>query len=181
MNASVSVTFEPKINTRDFLARAVSAGLKSVVDHIKPIAQGNITSTSMRGNRLKSGIVAQLLSPTSAEVRATNIASRLTEKGGQVRPVKMKWLAIPVNPTAKSIGQYGYGPRAAGRDLFFVLLNKPGTALLAAKGAGKKLDVWYILKKVTNHPARPFLGTALRSSISSIPQWFVEGAQRVVA
>jgi len=181
MNASVSVTFEPKINTRDFLARAVSAGLKNVVDHIKPIAQGNITSTSMRGNRLKSGIVAQLLSPTSAEVRATNIASRLTEKGGQVRPVKMQWLAIPVKPAAKEIGKYGYGPRAAGVDLFFVKLKKkPGTALLATSAGKGKLDVWYILKKVTNHTARPFLGPALKSSLGSIPGWFVEGANRAV-
>ena len=181
MNASVSVQFTPQKNVRGMVGAWVQSGLKNVVDNIKTVAQGNITSTSFRGNQLRSGIVAQLLSPNSAEVRGTYIASKLTELGGQVRPVKMQWLAIPVKPAAKEIGKYGYGPRAAGVDLFFVKLKKkPGTALLATSAGKGKLDVWYILKKVTNHTARPFLGPALKSSLGSIPGWFVEGANRAV-
>lgn len=181
MNASVSVTYTPQKNARGMVGAWVQSGLKNVVDNIKEVARGNITSQSYRGNQLRSGIVAQLLSPYSAEVRGTYIASKLTELGGQIRPVKMQWLAIPVKPAAKEIGKYGYGPRAVGVDLFFVKLKKPGTALLAAKGSAKgKLDVWYILKKVTNHTARPFLGPALKSSLGSIPGWFVEGANRAV-
>lgn len=162
------------------VGRAVELGIKNVADHVKDVAIGNVTSTSFRGDKLRSGIVSQMTSNHSAEVRATWIGSRLTERGGTVRPVKMQWLAIPVNPAAKNIGQYGYGPRAIG-DLFFVKSKLPGTALLAKKSSSKgRLDVWYILKKATNHTARPYLSPALKSSIPNMVQWFKEGAAREV-
>jgi len=78
------------------------------------------------------------------------------EYGGIIRPVRRKWLAIPlpIARTAAGVSRY-QTPRDVPGLRF--MLSKRGNALLV----DKKGVPWYVLKKSVSIPKRPYLLPAL--------------------
>ena len=78
------------------------------------------------------------------------------EYGGIIRPVRRKWLAIPlpIARTAAGVSRY-QTPRDVPGLRF--MLSKRGNALLV----DKKGVPWYVLKKSVTIPKRPYLLPAL--------------------
>lgn len=182
MNATFSVQIDTS-KVKGLIASACRAGLKNAVGELKEAVKANVKSTgdnlSQRG-RIRNGIIGQLRSDTVGEVEATFIGSRLRELGGTVRPVRMKWLAVPQNIEARTLSRHGFGPRAASQPLFFMLnRKKPGQAFLVNKNSPKgHLDIWYLLLKKAVHKEKPYMRPALEASKPAIPGWFATGAKQ---
>lgn len=82
-----------------------------------------------------------------ALVLADKEGVRLRWKGGIVRPVNAKRLAIPLKPEVQ-----GVNPREGTiADLFVVASKKAGRAVLAGKGAGGKVRAYWLLLSSTTH------------------------------
>lgn len=81
--------------------------------------------------------------------------AQLQERGGIVRPVKKKWLAIPVGPALTAAGVPRYpGPRSV-KGLEFRPVS-PTLALLVMPSTkeGAESVIWYVLKKQVVVPPR---------------------------
>ena len=82
-----------------------------------------------------------------ALVSADKEGVRLHWRGGIVRPVNARRLAIPLRPEVQ-----GVNPREGTiRDLFVIASKKAGRAVLAGKGAGGKVRAYWLLLSSTTH------------------------------
>jgi phage gpG-like protein len=87
--------------------------------------------------------------------------ANIHEKGGIIRPVKGKYLAIPlpIARTASGVSRYP-SPRNVPVPLAFAQSLKGQPLLVESKGknAGRP---WYVLRTSVRMPARPYLAPAL--------------------
>ena len=91
--------------------------------------------------------------------------ARIQEKGGTVRPVRAKWLTIPL-PPAKTGKGVQRGPARSFDDLFFYKSRK-GNALLGRRLTSGQIENFFLLKKRVKLKAR--LGFAETWERDSIP------------
>lgn len=111
---------------------------------------------------LDTGLLMASLSATfdgdTLTLRANGPGAAVHNFGAAIRPVKGKYLAIPVTREARK----ATGPRAFPRKLFFVPRKSgPGGSLAEAVEKGKQkgqLLVHYLLRDHVDVPAREFLG-----------------------
>ena len=82
-----------------------------------------------------------------AIVSADKEGVRLHWRGGVVRPVNARRLAIPLRPEVQ-----GVNPREGRiRDLFVIASRKAGRAVLAGKGPGGTVRAYWLLLASTTH------------------------------
>jgi len=84
------------------------------------------------------------------------------EKGGVIRPVNGKYLAIPlpIARTAAGVSRYK-SPRDVPIKLAFSQ-SRTGQPLLVESGGKNAGRPWYVLRRQVVMPARPYLAPALR-------------------
>ena len=133
------------------------------------------------GLHRRTGRLANSVSASTRELGATGIEyelraggdrggvdvryAQLQEKGGTVRPLTGKWLAIPVGPARTAAGVPRYRSARDVPDLHSIELYAGRKAMLAKRlGRGKsaRLEPWFILVRSVTVPARPFIGPAMR-------------------
>lgn len=170
----------------DLGERLYRAGIRAAL-HMEGLAKDNATTRPQaRSGTLRRSIRAvaerqglRLTVGVEAGSERINYA-RLQEEGGTVRPVRGRFLVIPLPPALTGAGVPRYsGPRAAG-DLRFVPIRGGQAGLLVrTKGAGEAL---YLLVREARIPATRFLGRAmddgaprLRDEASAAVRATVEG------
>lgn len=140
---------------------------KVVLDRFRPFSDNkNDTNTlqsrtSMLRKSLGHRIEGETLSDLSLSVYSSGIKyARIQEYGGEVRPIKAKWLTIPLDAAlgARGIPKRS-GPRAYDDGFFFT--SKKGSLIFAVskvvgRGKNKRTDIvpLYVLKKSVTIPAR---------------------------
>lgn len=143
-------------------------------------AKRNATTTlSARSGRLRSSIMAVVttgstdftLTLSAGARQGANVRyAKIHEVGGVVRPIKAKYLAIPVGParTAAGVSRYA-SPRDAPVELRFVQSLKGQPLLVEQRGKKGRVIVWYVLRRSVTIPARPYLQPALIEGTNPVP------------
>lgn len=92
------------------------------------------------------------------------IYARIHELGGTIRPVKRKFLAIPLPParTAAGVARYKTPRDVPGLAL---VQSLKGQYLLVKSDTG---EPWYVLRKRVDIPARPYLRPALEEASAEL-------------
>lgn len=106
--------------------------------------------------------------------------ARIQEEGGTVRPVRGRFLAIPLPPALTGAGVPRFsGPRAAGDLRFIPIRGGQAGLLVRSRGAEEAL---YLLVREARIPATRYLGRAmedgaplLRDGVSAAVRAAVEG------
>lgn len=88
----------------------------------------------------------------SMTVGTTSKYAPMQEYGGTVRPVRKKWLTIPLDAALTPAGVLR-APAPMWRDTFFAR-SKRGNLILFQKTGKKKITPLFVLKKQTKIPAR---------------------------
>lgn len=91
------------------------------------------------------------------------IYARIHELGGTIRPVKRKWLAIPLPPARTAAGVARYKTPLDVPDLHFVTSKRGNLLLVKPDG-----EPWYVLRKRVDIPARPYLRPALEEASAEL-------------
>lgn len=170
----------------DLGERLYRAGIRAAL-HMEGLAKDNATTRPQaRSGTLRRSIraVAErqgLRLMVGVEAGSERIGyARLQEEGGTVRPVRGRFLAIPLPPALTGAGVPRYsGPRAAGELRFVPIRGGQAGLLVRTKGAQEAL---YLLVREARIPATRFLGRAmdegaprLRDGASAAVRAAVEG------
>ena len=156
----------------DEVDKAFEAGGLYAVNVAKQQAKGR--GVQDRTNRLADSFGHRVIkagsSPTRTRRRLEVFSAgvpyaRIQEYGGEVRPVRAKWLTIPLAPakTAKGVQR---GPARSFDGLFFYKSRK-GNALLGRRLTSGQIENFFLLKKRVHLKARLGFGKTWESD--SIP------------
>ncbi len=133
-------------------------GLAILADFIRSRFRGN-PGVKNRTGFLKRGGFQEVVTGDNRRELRVGVAgvkyARIQELGGTVRPVRKKWLTIPVGPALTPAG-VARGPARSFPGLVFRLVN-PSLALLvgkAGKGKNAKEVVYFVLRKSVRLIAR---------------------------
>ena len=189
------MTREQFRTTLDTMATRLPAEIGKVIARAALRSEGaakrNATSTvHARSGRLRSSIMAVVTTgPTdftltlSAGARqGANVRyAKIHEMGGTVRPIKAKYLAIPVGPakTAAGVARYA-SPRDAPVELRFVQSLKGQPLLVEQRGKKGRVIVWYVLRRSVTIPARPYLQPALIEGTNPVPSELEAVTRRIL-
>lgn len=127
-------------------------------------------SLNVRSGRLRSSVRSEVIDDGSGDWSLALRAgggpkdvkyANIHEKGGIIRPVNARYLAIPlaIARTASGVSRYP-SPRNVPVELAFAQSRKGQPLLVERKGknAGRP---WYVLRTSVRMPARPYLAPAL--------------------
>ena len=127
----------------------------------KPWARNAPVTTLLKGagkrplsrtGRLRGDLSYRMESDTVAVIGVRAIYGPVHQHGGVIRPVRAKYLAIPVRPQAARAG--------SPRNVAGLVCIKTGTGLILAKVTRRAVHIWYLLRKEVKIEARPFLGSS---------------------
>lgn len=90
------------------------------------------------------------------------------EFGGIIKPVKGKFLAIPLDAAKTAAGVARGGPKDF--DDTFVVTSKLGNLLIAQSDGGGDITPLFALKEQVEIPARPYLGPALEEKRTKLAE-----------
>lgn len=106
----------------------------------------------------------------------------IQEFGKVVSATKGKFLPIPIHPLAKTRARMRRGPRSF--PFLHLIRTKAGKLLLVRKVGGKnaRFEIYYVLKKRVNIPARPYFYPQARNpaTLNAMQDAFVANAQKVL-
>lgn len=149
------------------------------------------TAPRVRTGRLRSSIASSVEAAgesLSLVLRAGGVGTdkdvkyaRLQEIGGTVRPIKGKYLAIPVGPAKTAAGVSRYASPRDVPGLVFVqsLKGQPLLVQLTGKGGKAKVTVWYVLRRSVTVRARPYLKPAIDAAAAALPGQISEALGRL--
>lgn len=149
------------------------------------------TAPRVRTGRLRSSIASSVEAAgesLSLVLRAGGVGTdkdvkyaRLQELGGTVRPIKGKYLAIPVGPAKTAAGVSRYASPRDVPGLVFVqsLKGQPLLVQLTGKGGKAKVTVWYVLRRSVTVRARPYLKPAIDAAAAALPGQISEALGRL--
>ena len=127
----------------------------------KPWARNAPVTTLVKGagkrplsgtGRLRGDLSYRLQSDTVAVIGVRVIYGPVHQKGGVIRPVRAKYLAIPTRPEAARAG--------SPRNVADLVCIKTGKGLILAKVTARAVHIWYLLRKEVKIEERPFLGSS---------------------
>lgn len=149
------------------------------------------TAPRVRTGRLRSSIASSVEAAGESlylVLRAGGVGTdkdvkyaRLQELGGTVRPIKGKYLAIPVGPAKTAAGVSRYASPRDVPGLVFVqsLKGQPLLVQLTGKGGKAKVTVWYVLRRSVTVRARPYLKPAIDAAAAALPGQISEALGRL--
>lgn len=91
------------------------------------------------------------------------VYARIHELGGTIRPVRRKWLAIPLPPARTAAGVSRYKTPRDVPGLHFVTSKRGNLLLVKPDG-----QPWFVLRKDVDIPARPYLRPALEEASAEL-------------
>lgn len=127
---------------------------------------------TVSGKSIRIGVFGEDNYKYGNDADLVTIAS-VHEFGANIRPVKGKWLTIPIVPEAKGKRASDFG------DLKFIPGKSPDYAHLARVNGKQRTNVFLLLKEV-NIPERSFLRTGFDENIARINQTIEQHVDRVL-
>lgn len=153
-------------DTRENFQRAVDPDDKPWPPLARPRPNGTTHPLIKSGDLMRASTVAgdprhvEEISGNTLTFGTTHPLAPIHQGGATIRPQRARNLSIPITREAEKAGS----PRAFGRRLFPIVKGGEARALAEAtgKGAGARVVVHYLLRKVVKIPARKFIGVGTR-------------------
>lgn len=139
---------------------------------------------NVRSGRLRNSITTKMVSRGNehAGIIGSNVIyARIHEEGGEIKPVNVKYLTIPL-PAAKTKAGVARGG-ARSYDDTFVKKSKAGNLIIFQKQGKQIVPLFLLRDRPIEIPERPYLMPALEAIkprvVQEISERFAEGAESV--